>query len=169
MRLAYLLLLSAGCSVTDFDITQPVFEQRVMGTPLPGPLATLFPLELDLDISQKIKAQETGPIDSVTLSSLELKITDTDRPAGDEDDWAFVEEVHVFVSSTKSGSTLPEVEIASASSPGAVTTFRFDVDGGVNLKPYIDEGSAVRSTASGTAPPDDVSFDGAAVFTVHPL
>ncbi|HEY4178216.1 MAG TPA: hypothetical protein VGM90_15320 [Kofleriaceae bacterium] len=170
MRLAsFVLIALAGCSITDFDIDQPVPEQHVQGSPLPGPLATLFPLQLDLDISQKIKAQETGPIDSVTLSSLELNITATDRPSGDTDDWSFVDSVQVFVSSTKSGTTLPRVEIAHGDHPGAVQKFKFVVDGDVNLKDYIDEGSMVESSSSGTAPPDDTSFDGKSTFTVHPL
>src|SRR3954468_21771716 len=130
-----------GCSVTDFDIDQPLPEQRVQGSPIPGPLQILFPLPLDLDLSAKIKEHETGPIDSVTLSSLELTITATDRPAGDTDDWSFVESIHVFVKSGQSGSSLPRVEIANVASPGAVTTLSFHCNGDVNLDPYVNEGS----------------------------
>ena len=86
----------SGCGVTDFDITQPVPEQRVSGSPLPGPLAVLFPLPLSIDISSKIKAMETGPIDSVTLSKLTLKITAGGMTSGDTDDWSFVDSIHVL-------------------------------------------------------------------------
>lgn len=158
------LILVTGCGIADFDIDQPIVEQQVQGSPLPGPLATLFPLQLDLDISQKIKAMDTGPIDSVTLKSLSITITKTDEPSGDTDDFSFIDEVHLYVSSTN----LPKVEIAHASHPGAVRTFDFEIDD-VDLKPYIDAGGTVDSTGSGTAPPDDVSFDGASTFTVHPL
>ncbi|HEY5926286.1 MAG TPA: hypothetical protein VIV11_31590, partial [Kofleriaceae bacterium] len=116
MRIAALFAL-AGCGVTDFDITQPVLEQRVQGSPLPGPLAALFPLPLDIDISQKIKEMETGPIDSVTLSKLTLTITATAMPSGDTDNWSFVDDIHVFVRSSMNGSSLPRVEIASVSAP----------------------------------------------------
>jgi hypothetical protein len=167
MRLA-LLLLFAGCGIADFDITQPVPEQEVQGSPLPGPLATLFPVPLNLDLSSQIKAMDTGPIDSVTLKSLDLAITPTDEPAGDSDDWSFVTSIDVFVASSKSGTTLPKVKIAHASSPGAVQTFSFELES-VNLKPYIDEGSVVDAESSGTAPMDAVSYDGQGVFTVHPL
>lgn len=158
-----------GCSVLDFDIGQNIPEQMVQGSQIPGPLAALFPIPISLDLQSQIKAQNTGPIDSVSLSSLELTITMTDEPSGDTDDWSFVTSVDVFVESTKSGSTLPKAKIASVSMPGAVKTMTFTVDSSVNLKPYVDEGSQVDSSGSGTAPSDDVSYNGHAVFTVHPF
>jgi hypothetical protein len=163
------VVVLAGCGITDFDIEQPVFEQRVPGSPIPGPLQALFPLPLDLDLSEKIKELTTGPIDSVNISSLELNITATAMTAGDQDDWSFVEQVHVFVKSAQSGSSLPRVEIAHVANPGAVTTMKFVVESKVNLDPYVNEGSVIETTGSGTAPPDDVTYDGKAVFTVHPL
>jgi hypothetical protein len=161
--------LATGCGVADFDIEQSIVEQRVTGSPLPGPLATLFPLPLSIDLSAKIKEMETGPIDSVTLSSLKLTITATAQTGGDSDDWGFVESIHVFVKSSLEGSTLPRVEIASVSNPGAVTTLDFHVESGVDINPYVNEGSVVEGESAGTVPPDDVTYDGSAVFTVHPL
>lgn len=169
MRTFVFALLFAGCGIADFDVDQPVPEQTIAGSSLPGPLAALFPLPLSLDISQQIKAHDTGPIDSVVMSSLELTITDTARPAGDTDDWSFVDSVDVFIESTKSGTTLPKVKIATVSHPGPVQTMSFTIDQSINLKPYIDEGTKVDTMGMGTAPPDDVSYDGKSVFRVHPL
>src|SRR4051794_35798102 len=118
MRLAIALLAATGCGIADFDVTQPIIEQRVQGSALPGPLGALFPLPLSLDLSAKIKQQESGPIDSVTLSSLKLTITMTAEPSGDTDDWSFVDSIDVFVSSSKSGSALPKARIAHVMSPG---------------------------------------------------
>lgn len=169
MRPLIAILLCAGCSdIVDFDISQDMPEQRVQGSPLPGPLAALFPLPLDLDLASQIEQRESGPIDSISIKSVSLSITDTARAGGDTDDWAFVESIRVFVKSSRQGSSLPRVEIASVSAPGAVTTMTFQVTD-VNIKPYVDEGSVVESEGRGTLPPDDVSYDGAAVFTVHPL
>jgi hypothetical protein len=162
-------MLASGCGITDFDVDQSVPEQMIQGSALPGPLATLFPIPLSLDISQAIAAKDTGPIGGVYLSKLVLTITAADEPSGDTDDWSFVDSIEVFVNSSKSGSTLPRVQIASVTSPGAVQTLKMTPDDSVNLKPYIDEGSTVESEGSGTAPPDDVSFDGTSTFTVHPL
>jgi len=163
------LLALAGCGVTDFDIDQPIIEQRVQGSPLPGPLAVLFPLPLDINISQKIKEMETGPIDSVTLSKLTLDITATAMGNGDTDTWDFVDDIRVFVKSSKSGTALPRVEIANAHAPGAVTTLSFNVMKNVDLQPYVEEGSVVEGESSGRLPEDDVTYDGEGVFTVHPL
>jgi hypothetical protein len=159
----YPVLVAAGCGVADFDVDQPVPAQTIQGSGLPAPLAAIFPLPLNLDISSKIKARDTGPIDGVTLSSLTLNIT-----SSGDGGWSFVTSIDVFVASTKSGSTLPRAKIASVASPGAVRTLSFHVEG-VNLKPYIDEGSQVDSAGMGTQPTQDVMFDGKGVFTVHPL
>jgi len=170
MRCLRLLLpILAGCSIADFDVDQKIPEQRVPGSAIPGPLAALFPVPITLDLESKIKAMDTGPIDSVTLSSLALTITATARPTGDTDDWSFCTNVDVFIESRKAGTTLPKVKIASVAMPGAVQTMTFAVESGVNVKPYVDEGSQVDTTGSGTAPSDEVSYDGKAVFTVHPL
>jgi hypothetical protein len=158
-----LTMTTAGCGIADFDVEQPVPAQTIQGSGLPAPLVAIFPLPLDLDISSKIKARDTGPIDGVTLSSLTLDITSSGG------DWSFVASIDVFVSSSKSGSTLPRAKIASVASPGAVRTLSFHVEGTVNLKPYIDEGSQVDSAGMGTQPTQDVSFSGKGVFTVHPL
>ena len=64
---------------------------------------------------------------------------------------------------------LPGVTVASVCAPDAVTTMRFTVHDNVDVKPYVDEGSIVDSTGKGTVPTDNVSYDGKAVFTVHPL
>jgi hypothetical protein len=159
----------AACGVTDFDIDQPVVEQRIPGSPLPGPLALLFPIPLDVNISAKIKEMETGPIDSVTLKSLTLSITSTGVASGDTDDWSFVEQIHVFVKSNKSGTALPRVEIAHISNPGAVQELKFIVESDIDINPYVNEGSTVEGESSGTAPADEVTYNGNAVFTVHPL
>jgi hypothetical protein len=152
----------AGCGIADFDVEQPVPRQTIQGSGIPAPLAAIFPLPLNLDLDSKIKAKDTGPIDSVTLSSLTLHITSSG-------DWSFVKSIDVSVESTKAGTALPKRKIASVSMPGAVQTLTFVVEHGVNLKPYIDEGSQVDSTGTGTQPTQDVTFDGQGVFTVHPL
>ena len=144
---AAVIATTAGCGISDFDVEQPVPRQTIQGSGIPAPLAAIFPLPLTLDLESKIKAKDTGPIDSVTLSSLTLQITSSGA------DWSFVTSIEVFVESTSSGTALPKVKIASVSSPGAVRTLTFNVEKSVNLKPYIDEGSQVDSNGSGTQPP----------------
>ena len=156
------IVSALGCGISDFDVEQPVPAQTIKGSGIPAPLAAIFPLPLNLDLESKIKAHDTGPIDGVTLLSLTLHITSGG-------DWSFVQKIEVFVESTRSGTALQKVKIASVSSPGAVQTLSFQVEPGVNLKPYIDEGGQVDSSGSGTQPAQDVTFDGKGVFTVHPL
>ena len=61
------LFVVGACGVTDFDIDQPIPEQRVQGSPLPGPLATLFPVPLNLDLSSQIKARDTARLYRVVM------------------------------------------------------------------------------------------------------
>ena len=154
----------AGCSVTvsDFDLETTLAPQTVPGSALPSQLTPLFPLALSLDLQSAIAAQNAGPIASVTMTSLALHITSAD------DDWSFVHSLDVFVESSKSGSALPKVKLAAVSAPGAVQDLEFTVVADVNLKPYIEVGSQIDTAASGERPSDDVSFDGASRFTVHP-
>jgi hypothetical protein len=163
MRAAILAVVLAGCGIADFDVTQNIPQQTIQGSPLPGPLAVLFPIPLNVDISQQIKQMDTGPISGVSLKSLTLTI----KTAGA--DWSFVSEIDVYVSSTMSGTALPKVKIAHVTSPGAVQTLKFVIEPGVNLKPYVDEGSQVDGESMGNAPSQNVDYDGQGVFTVHPV
>ena len=169
LSLALCLLGSSACGdVLDFDVDQDVPEQIIEGSPLPGPLAQLFPIPIRIDIASKIQAQETGPIDSVKLSSMHLDITATELGSDDTDDWAFIDQVDLYVESTKTGSSLPRVRVGSAASPGPVQSMAFTPEN-VNLLPYINEGCQLTAEASGDAPPDRVSYAGKATFHVVPL
>jgi len=170
LLLAVCLVSASACgSVLDFDVDQDVPEQIVQGSSLPGPLAGLFPIPIRVDIQSKIAAQETGPIDRVVLASMHLDVTATERPDGDEDDWAFIDRVDLYVESSKEGTTLPRVKVGSAVAPGAVTRLEFEPEKDVNLLPYINEGCELTAEASGDAPGDDISYAGVATFTVTPL
>lgn len=153
----------AGCGLADFDIDQSVPSQTIQGSGVPTPIAAVFPLPLSLDIGSKIKSRETGPIDSVTLKHLELTITSSTG------DWGFVDHIDVYVESTKDGSTLPKVLIASVDNPPATKDLSFVTEDNVNLKDYIDEGAKVDSSGTGTQPTEDVTFDGTSTFTIHPF
>jgi hypothetical protein len=161
--LAVAASLAAGCGLTDFNISQAVPMQTVPGSNLPTPLGGLFPLPLNLDLSQQIKSRNAGAVDSVTLASLVLTIR---QPSDGSITWDFVSTVDVFVEGATSDSSLPRTQIATVSDPTGLN-MTFSVDESVNLKPYIEEGSRVSGSGRGEAPARDVSYDGVAVFTVH--
>lgn len=160
---ALALVLLAGCGVTNFDVEQPIEEQTIPGSALPDILDMFFEVPLELDIREQIEAMETGPIDGVFLKSLTLTITTPD------DDWSFVRSIDVFIAGTADGSTLPMERVASVEDPGASTTMTFVPVAGLNLLPYVNEGGELSADADADAPPDDVTYDGRAVFEVHPL
>ncbi len=164
-RLALVIVLTVGgCGITNFEVEQEIDEQTIPGSALPDVLDQFFEFPLELDIRSQIEAMETGPIDGVFLKSLTLTIT------GDaDDDWSFVRTIDVFIASTADGSALPMVEVASVSDPDAGAVLTFTPVAGLNLLPYVNEGSEMTADADADSPPDDVTYVGLAVFEVHPL
>src|SRR5262249_9143663 len=138
--------------------------QDIPGSAVDTPLED-FALPMKVDVAQHISAKDTG---KVTLGAMYLDITTTKQPAGDSDDWSFVDRVELYVRSTKEDTKLAPAKVAEAVAPGAVTHLEF-VPVDVNLLPYLAEGCELTVLANGHAPADEVSFDGLATFHVSPL
>ena len=172
--LALMSLCSAGClTFSDFQFERPLPEQTVGGSPVQIALDGAFPISLSLDLSTYLQAlPSTRPV-QMSLEDLQFSVTGTERPPGDTDDFGFVRELHVFVSSSKVGSTLPRLEIAYVNNTSLTPTLHMGIDVAyewwIDLAPYVREGATVDATGSGYVPPDPVSFDGSAVFTIHPM
>jgi hypothetical protein len=152
-----------GCGLIEFDLNEKVPEQRIQGSVLAGILPAFLgsPVPLTLDVQAASKAMGTGPVTSASLKSLSFNITATAMASGDTDDFDFVRSIDVFVESRKSGSPLQKVKIADLPSPQTgVKQLNLRTYPEVDLLPYINEGCQISATASGTAPPDDVTFDG---------
>jgi hypothetical protein len=164
--------LSGGCGALDFDISQPIPEQRIMGSFAAGLLGSGLlpnPFPITIDLSQETKARGTGPVKAAGLKSLSFQITNT-ASSGSVHDFSFIQTVDIYNESTKSGTTLTKQKIADLPSPpGAVTTLNLQTYPDVNLLPYINEGSKISSTATGNAPPNDVTFNGQIVVHVNTL
>jgi len=161
--LAMLALGSSACGVFDFDVSQPVPEQRITGNVLGGLLGSFVPtpFPLTVNLAQEVKARGTGPVKAATLQSLSFEITKTGEPAGDADGFDFVKTIEISIESSRSNSALPKLLIADLPNPpGPTRSFLMRTIPSVNLLPYINEGSKITSTASGTVPADDVTFSG---------
>ncbi len=169
--LLLLPFLIGGCGVLDFDLGQKIPEQKVSGSGLGVLFGSLVPMPfpLSIDLAQETKARGTGPVKAAGLKSLTFKITPT-ASAGPVHDFRFVESVVINIESTKSGTTLVKQRIGDLPTPpGQQTTLEIHTYPEVNLLPYINEGSLITSTATGTVPPNDVTFDGNIVVRVNTL
>ena len=172
MRLSLLLctlVAAPACGLTTVDVDQPIEEQHLDGDPLGGLLGGIFATPIEVELRSQLEAQDTWPAKRVTITSMALEITATDVADGDTDDWSFLDHVEVVIGPTAEASALPEVVLATGDDPGATTTFTFEVDGSIDLVPYLEQGCHITSTSTGTAPPDDVSFDGLARFEAEAL
>lgn len=155
-----------GCGLIEFDLNEKIPEQRIQGSVLASVLPSFLPtsIPLTLDVQAASKAMGTGPVTSASLKSLSFSITATAMPSGDSDDFDFVRTLDVFIESRKQGSSLQKVKIADLPSHGSgEKQLNLHTYGDVNLLPYINEGCQISATATGTTPPDDVSFDGQVV------
>jgi hypothetical protein len=172
IRAAFVVLLLplAGCSVLDFDIERDLREQRIEGSPLGGLLGDFFEIPLDVDLASEVAAHDAGGVEAVRFTELTLRITDTARDAGDTDDFDFLDRIEIFIESTRAGTMLERQLVAQLDPvPDGATTIALDTIESVNLKPYVEEGSRITSSGEGTAPPDDVTFDGHMVLLVETL
>ena len=130
-------------------------------TPLADLLPTRIPLEVDLE--QELEEQDASGARSVHLNDLYFEMTgDTDEPNFD-----FMDDITITVASRDSDSDLPERELAwSDPVPEGEDRFHLDIDEGLDLKPYAEEGLRLRTNASGSAPDDDAKFTVTAEFRV---
>ena len=161
--LVALALLVACGVVAPITITRAIPEGRVAGNPLGAviPEGLTLPIPLEIDLESEAEARNTGPVQTVTLEALRLDVTATGEPAGDSDDWDFVSSIVVYVESSVAGSALPRREVARLDpAPDGVRVLELDTDTSVDLRDYVEEGARLTATVSGTAPPDDVTYDG---------
>lgn len=163
--------LLSGCGVIHFDVERDIPEQEVQGN-----LATMLlgglidnPIPMEIDLEQETAARDAGVACEARLTELTFRITGTAQGAGDEDDFDFVDRITIFVESRRSSSTLPR-ELLAELDPvpeGATTLSVRPTD--LDLLPYVEEGAAITASASGSPPPDDVTFDGHYVVEVEAL
>lgn len=171
------LLLAAlpfigACGALDFEIQRDIPEQRIEGNIVSQLLDGIFenPIRMNVDIQQETEARDTGPAQAAAMRSIVLNITDTAAQANDTDDFDFLESVTLYIESSKDGSTLPRAKLAElATVPADATTLDIPTFEEVDLLPYANEGAIITSEATGTAPPDDVTFDGSYVIFVDVL
>lgn len=141
-----------------------IAEQRVPGDPLGG----LLTMPIDVNIDTESSGRDTGPADSVYLESFTLRITPTAEGPDDTDDFDFVDSIEVYIVG-REGSSLPRVRIASIGNvPAGARTLSLQLDA-QELLPYFQEGARIEADGTGTAPPDDVTFDGNLLFAIEVL
>lgn len=164
---AALALVVAGCGAIPFDVSQNIPEQQVPGSPLGGLLPSILPspFAVTINAQQETEKRNTGPAKSVTLKSIVFAATPHDKPSGTFD---FVDEIHVYVAPSSSGSSLPMTEIArKAPVPKGQTNLSLDVVPGVELLPYVDGGATISATATGRQPAGTFTYDGVVTVTIH--
>jgi hypothetical protein len=161
-----LLVLTSGCGILSFDVSQDLAEQRIAGSPLGGILPNFLqaPIPITINLSAETQKRDTGPAKSANLKAIRFSATPHDSPSGNFD---FVSEIHISVSSP-SDPTLPKKEIAFLRPvPKGQTTIELEVITDVDLLPYVNKGAEISATASGTQPTKDFTYDGQVTITVH--
>jgi len=176
---ALLALSLAACGsagIGSFDITEESSEAVIMGgTSSPFgdllPVDNLFPpMTLTINLEEELEEQNAEGAKAIFLQDLQMQITDTQQPDGDTDNFDFVDEVNVYVESTKSGTTLEKKQIATLKDvPEGQTTVSFTTESDVNLKPYVEEGMKLTTEGSGEVPEDNTSLKAIVTLTIQVL
>jgi|GEM_PF-2261663 hypothetical protein len=175
--IASLSLLACGSAgIGSFDVTEESSEAVITGgggSPLGDllPVNNLFPpMTLMINLEEELEEQNAEGAKAIFLQDLEMVITDTEQPEGDTDNFDFVDEVNVFVESTKSGTTLEKKQIATLKDvPEGQTSVSFTTEKDVNLKPYVEEGMKLTTAGSGEVPEDDTSLKAIVTLTIQVL
>lgn len=165
----FLLFAVSGCEVLDLDVDVAIEEQRINGF---DPLTTLLPVpfDLDVDLEAETQARNTGPAQGVRAKAMFLQITNTAIGTDDVDTFDFASSVTIFISSMQEDSSLPKIPVATLSPvPRTRRRIVLDVNSGLDLRPYIDEGAVLDSVARGSTPDDDVTLDGVLTLSYEVL
>lgn len=168
------VLASIACvpfGIGSFSVLHDIPEQQVEGNLLGGLLGSVLgiPIVLDIDLEAETASRETGPAQHVFLTDFRLEITPTAEGGLDRDDFDFLQSIEVFVESSESGSSLPRERIAFREAvPRGARSIELDVED-LDVIDYVREGARLTASANGSAPLDDVTFDGQLTLLVEVL
>ncbi|HEV8322643.1 MAG TPA: hypothetical protein VG389_13585 [Myxococcota bacterium] len=168
-------MLGSGCQKgVHFDVSDDIPPTNVDGDPLLNqagevlPVVPLGPFAFSFDLEAELQAHNAGPAQEINLT--EMNIAVTDGLGDNDDDLAWLSEVHVFVESTMAGTELPRTEIAARSDfPDGFASLPLNVNEEIDLLPYVEEGMMITSEADGIVPPDDVQVGGDLTVTITAL
>lgn len=156
--------IATACSgIGAFSFTEESEPIVIEASPLP--FSDLFPAQIpmEMNLEQELEEQDASGARSVTLTELYFETTDDTE----QDNFDFVDEVTIEISSQQSDSDLPDETLAWLDDvPEGESTIFLEVDDEIDLKPYAEEGLRMNTDASGSAPSQDVEFKVFAKFRV---
>jgi hypothetical protein len=158
--------LVAGCAgFGNFSFTEESGEQTIEGGTLAGSLLPFDPFTFNVNLQQELQKRDAGPAKAVNLTGLNLRVTDTEEPDGDSDDFGFMESITLYANADGE----ERQRIAWKDPVPAKDQFSFETDPNVNLKPYIEKGMKLETEASGNRPDDDTSMKAEITLRVKTL
>lgn len=167
-----LALVSLGCGdggIGSFTFTEDSQETTVEGAGMLGgvlPDSAIDVFKLNINLEQELEKRDAKGAKAVYLTELELRITDTEEPEGDTDNFDFLDSITIDVAAddleSRQLATLDPV-------PEGERSVFLNVDDEIDLKPYIEAGMQLDTNASGSRPADDTSLKVVATIRVKVL
>lgn len=178
----FALIAAAGCANTTlarFSTSEDVPETRVQGAGLINALPlTLSTLKLDVSSTEAYQNADYDYVTEIKLSGLSFDITasSTDHNTdsfedGVDDNFDFIEGMELHIQATFDGAEhktriayLDEQDAQVGSSTQHLVLSTDSVD----ILDYVEaaDGYEIIVSATGSVPPDDVIFDGTAIYKV---
>ena len=177
-----LLVSVIGCANTTLariSVDEDVPETRVQGAGLIGVLPLeLSSLSMDATSTEDYASEEFDYVTEIKFKSLSFDITasSTDSSTdsfedGIEDNFDFINSMELFIKATFDGeeqqTRIAYLDAEDAQVGSGSNHLKLTLDN-VDILDYVeaDEGYEVVVNANGNVPPDDVIFDGKAVYRV---
>lgn len=134
-----------------------------------GELLTMPPLRsvsFGADLTSGLSDFERSVLTEVNLAVITVEVLD--GLDDDDDDLSWIHSLEVYAVSDRQDSTLEPVLVAWQDYfPKGEAAVGLEVDEGVDLLPYADEGLRIVSTAEAIAPPDDVEVGGEVTLSIR--
>lgn len=168
ITLAFGLGGCGGDGVITFTVTKDSDEQVVEGSnnPIDDFVPFDSPFSFNINLEQQLQKRDAKGAKRVELRGLKMLVTETKMPAGDTDNFDFLDSIEFYVDSENQErqrlAWLTDV-------PQGKQTLDLNVDDSINLKPYIEEGMSLKTSAEGTPPDDDTSIKGEVTIWVKAL
>lgn len=166
---AFLGLAATGCQPEAFDVTIDLPEQRQVGQ-AGGTLSTLLPTPFvfTVNLSDEARIHNANPPRQAFIKDFSLVITGTSRGIGDIDTFDCLNTAEFFIEPTRVGSVLQRVKVADIpSKEGPAGQIAPRLVSNLDILPLLQEGARLVSTATGSTPTDDVSYNGTIVLGVN--
>jgi hypothetical protein len=155
------LVLGACSGVGDFTFTEKSEPQTIQSS-IAGELANLAGFDFNINLERQLEKRNASGAKAVHLQDVELRVTDDSQGRNLD----FLESITFRANSENND----KVRVAWRDPiPDGNSSVMLTTDDNVNLKPYIEEGLTMETSATGNPPEEDTTIQAVLTLEVEVL